>query len=163
MKRKIDFRTSPFFPEMIRFVSALFIPVGAFLIFASWIGGAIVLFGCVIILTTTYRLEVDRENKTYNDYVWFLGLKNGTVKHFDKIEYLFIKKSKRNQNLNSRGSTVTITKDIFDAYLRFSETEKIHLLTKENKTKLVNRLKLLANSLQVKIFDYSAEEPVVID
>lgn len=164
MKNKgIDFRTSPFFPEMTRFVSVLFIPVGAFLISISLFGGAVVILGCIMILTTTYRLEIDREKKTYKDYVWFLGLKNGKSQRFEKIEYIFIKKGKMSQTMNSRVSSSVLTKEVFDGYLRFSESEKIHLLTMENKTKLVNTLKRMANSLEVKIIDYSEEEPVVIN
>jgi hypothetical protein len=160
--KKNDFRTSSYFPETIRFVSILLIPAGLLFIFVNLIAGAIFLISAVVVLTTHYRLEVDLENKVYRDYVWFLGLKNGKTSRYENIEYLFIKKSKVSQNLNSRISTKTITKNMFDGYLKFNEAEKIHLLTKENKTVLITRLKTMAEGLQVKIVDYSADEPMVL-
>lgn len=161
--KKLDFRTSSYFPETIRFVSMLLLLAGLFFIFVNLIAAAILLVPGIIILTTSYRLEIDFENKVYRDYVWFLGLKNGKTARFENIEYLFIKKSKISQNLNSRISTRTITKDTFDGYLKFNEAEKIHLLTKDSKSALVGRLKHIAQLLQLKIVDYSVDEPVVLN
>lgn len=161
--KKFDFRTVPYFPQMINILGIVLAVAGAVLIVSTnFIPAVICIMSGVIVLTTSYRLEIDLENKTYKDYVWFLGMKNGKTARYENIQYLFIKKSKISQQLNSRVSSTTITKDAFNAYLKFSEEEKIHLLTSESKTVLVKKLRNIANMLQVKIVDYSTDEPVVI-
>jgi hypothetical protein len=84
-------------------------------------------------------------------------MKKGALEQFEKIEYLFINKSRLSQNLNSLISTRAISKDVFNGYLKLDGGEPIHLITKANKTVLVDRLNKIADALQVKVVDYSAD------
>jgi hypothetical protein len=155
-KDKIDFRTSAYFPSGMIFVGILLLFIGVVVLIAkSPVAGTVIILASAIILTTHYRLAIDFENGQYKDYVWFLGLKRGETERFEKIEYIFIKQSKLSQNMNSLISTRTITKDAFNGYLKFSENETVHLLTKVNKTDLLDRLNKIAAALQVKVVDYS--------
>jgi hypothetical protein len=158
-KNKIDFRTSAYFPSGMIFAGVLFLFVGLLIaISVNMILGTIIILGGIIILTTHYRLEIDFENMRYKDYVWFLGLKKGEPEKFEGIEYLFINKSKLSQNLNSLTSTRTISKDAFNGYLKLRGDETIHLLTKENKRALLEKLNRMASLLSVKVVDYSVDQ-----
>lgn len=157
-RSKVDFKTGFYFPTGLIF-AGLILMVGGLAISISLniIGGIIFILIGLILITTHYRLEVDFESRRYRDYVWLLGFKIGASEPFEKIEYIFVKKSKMSQNMNSLISSRTFTKDVFDAYLKLDGHETIHLLSKENKSKLVSRLTKIADMLQVKIIDYSLE------
>lgn len=158
-KNKVDFRTSGYFPSGMLLAGVVFILGGLLVAIAAKIFlGIVIILAGITILTTHYRLEIDFESKRYRDYVWFLGLKNGKPEKFEKIEYLFINQSRLSQNLNSRISTRAITKDVFNGYLKLDGEETIHLLSKENKAALVQRLNKIADLLKVKVIDYAADQ-----
>jgi hypothetical protein len=112
----------------------------------------------ITILTTHYRLFIDLKQKSYMEYVSLLGLKVGRDRgRFEHIEYIFIKKSRVSQVLNSRVQSTTIHKWQYDGYLKFSEQNKIHLITLENRVKLKAKLSVMATQLNTKVIDYSNE------
>jgi hypothetical protein len=55
-------------------------------------------------------------------------------------------------------ASTTIRKEVYDGYLKFSNEEKIHLLTKDNKKEIVERLEEISGKLGVKLIDYSEDE-----
>jgi hypothetical protein len=162
MAKVVDFKTAGYFSGTILFVTAFFVLVGAVVVAVNAIVGIVILITCVIVFTTHYRLSIDFENKVCHDYLWILGLKNGEKLKFEKIEYLFIKKKKVSQTMSIRVASSTIRSEVYDGYLKFSETEKIHLMTKDNKKDLLDKLRIISSALKVKIVDYSLEEPKVI-
>jgi hypothetical protein len=102
-------------------------------VFQQPVIGLIILLISLIVFTTHYRLTVNFDTKEYHDYVWILGLKNGVKGRFETIEYLFIKKNKVSQTMNLKSLSSTIRKDVYDGYLKFSDKDKIHLLTNDSK------------------------------
>jgi hypothetical protein len=126
--------------------------------FFHFLIGLALLIGSVVIFTTHYRLRIDLDQRVYSDYVWIMGIKHGKITSFEKIDYLFIKKSRTVQNLYARGYETSVRKDVYDAYLRFSETQKIHLVTRESKRLLVKQVKILAAQLGVDVIDYTNGE-----
>jgi len=156
----LDVKTSLYFPWTFIFFGALLGAGGiALVVSGSAVIGVVLILTGLTLLTTHYRLAVNFETKTYHDHVWVLGLKYGEKVKFEKIEYLFIKKSKVSQTMSMRVASSTIHKEAFDGYLKFSEKDKIHLFTKDNKEDLVAKLKVLSTALKVKIIDYSVGEP----
>ena len=127
-------------------------------IFFHFLIGLALLIGSVVIFTTHYRLRIDLDQRVYCDYVWIMGIKHGKTASFEKIDYLFIKKSHTVQNMYARVYTTSVRKDVYDAYLRFSETKKIHLVTRESKRLLVKQVKILAAQLGVEVIDYTNGE-----
>ena len=109
----------------------------------------------LLMITSHYRLCFDLRQKRYSHYVWVLGLRVGDWYHFDQIEYLFIKQNRMRQNLNSMTRSKTIYLDVYDGYLRISETDKIHLFTSNRKEPVKKRLLALAQLLHVDVVDYT--------
>lgn len=89
-------------------------------------------------------------------------MKHGEKGKFEIIEYLFIKKSKETQTMNSRASTTTVQKEVFDGYLKFSENDKIHLMTKISKKDLMQEMKNIASKLNLDVMDYTEGTPTKI-
>ncbi len=159
MMNVIDFKTSAFFSGRIIFVGILLAVFALFVVLKSLLAGLIIFIISVVIFTTHYRLRIDFVKKAYFDYVWFMGLKNGDHGKFGRIDYLFIKKSRVSQKMNHIVISSTIQNEIYDGYLKFSDGEKIHLLTKESKTGLLEKLKVISGKLNTRIVDYSEGEP----
>jgi hypothetical protein len=157
-----DFKTSGYFSGMILFGGALCIFFAIMFVSTNWIASAILVAISVVIFTTHYRFRIDFENKTYHDYLWILGMKQGEKGKFLQVEYLFVKTSKVSQSMHLRVSSSTITKYVFDAYIKISPEKKIHLFTKESKHDVLVRLKELASILSTKVVDYTLEEPTEI-
>jgi hypothetical protein len=156
----VDFKTTLYFPWTFVSFGVLLGAGGiALVVSGSAVIGVVLILTGLTLLTTHYRFAVNFETKTYHDYVWVLGLKHGEKVRFEKIEYLFIKKSKVSQTMSMRVASSTIQKEVFDGYLKFSEKDKIHLFTKDNKEDLIAKLEVTSAALKVKIIDYSAGEP----
>jgi len=153
----IDIRTSLYFPGSILFIGVLLLVGSGALFIIKGLVGTIPLLFSAIIFTTHYRLRIDLDSKEYFEYLWILGFKNGEKGKFENIEYLFIKKKKVSQKMNSRASSTIIRSEVYDGYLKFSEENKIHVSTQSTKEKLMNQLSPIASVLNVKIVDYTEE------
>ena len=158
----IYFRSESYFPWHVKFVAVTLVFVGGLLLFKNEWLGIFILVGCAAVLTSHYGIAIDPSKKLYSEYVWLLGIRTGSNKPFNAIEYIFIKPNRQTQTMNLRAVSSDVTKDIFDAYLKFSESEKIHLLTLESKTALTKKVKTLAAQLNVRVVDYSSGEAVVV-
>ncbi len=152
---KTDFKTSNYFSWHVYYSGFLFIAFGLASLTIHPIIGLILCFSGLIFVTTHYRLAVDLGNKAYHDYIWFLGFRRGEKGKFKAIEYLFIKRSSVNQTMHLRVASSTIRKEVFDGYLKFSEQDKIHLLTMDSKERLIKKLKHISTLLKVSVVDYS--------
>ena len=103
-----DFKTAVFFPRRIIFTGVLLVFAVLLAVLKSLVLGLIILLVCVVIFTTHYRLRIDYTKKVFFDYVWILGLKNGDHAKFEKIEYLFIKKSRVSQKMHHIAASTTL-------------------------------------------------------
>lgn len=159
---KIDFKTSNYFARYVYYTGYAFIALGLAVLNINLIATVILSIVGLIFITTHYRLSIDLSAKAYHDYIWILGLKIGEGGKFNTIEYLFIKKSNVSQAMNLRVASSSIQKDVYDGYLKFSEQEKLHLLTLDNKDELMKKLKEIADRLKVGVVDYSGEQPVKV-
>jgi hypothetical protein len=159
----VNFKTSSYFSATAVICAVILLPLGVVTLFANLVIGLVLLAISVLILTTHYRLEIDFGNKTYYDYVSLLGfLKQGERGSFETVQYLFIKTNRVSQTVNSRVSSMTVTKMVFDGYLKFSDEDKIHIASRDNKNNLVKKLQTISNQLSIQIIDYTEEEPAVI-
>jgi hypothetical protein len=116
----------------------------------------------VVILTSHYGLHINKTTLTYKEYTWFLFWKIGKEVKFDQIEYLYIKANKVSRTYNSRIQSATITDVEYDGYIKFSETEKIHITHARKREQLIAKLSPLKKYLNVKILDYTREVPTEI-
>lgn len=157
--KKIDFKTSSYFPGHIILTGIFLLALGLAVISMYMIAGLVLCFISLVILTTHYRLNIDLNNKAYHDYLWILGFRTGEKGKFNTIQYLFITSSNVTQTMHLRVASSTIRKEVFDGYLKFSEGNKIHLLTMDSKERLTKKLKNISAQLKVRVIDYSGGDP----
>lgn len=156
--KKVDFKTAPYFSGIFILLGVFLLSVGLLLLSTQIIASLILFFFSLIIFTSHYRLLIDFDTKTFHDYVWFLGFKNGEKGKFERVEYLFVKKNTVSQKMQLKAANSTIRKEVYDGYLKFSDAEKIHILTKDNKKDVLAKLQEISGKLNTKIVDYSKVE-----
>lgn len=160
----IDFKVSGYFSMTFLILGGILVFFGLIALLESlWLLGLLLWLVSLLIFTTHYRLRIDVETKTFHDYLWVLGMKHGEKGKFDAVEYLFIKKAKVSQTMSVKVASTTIEKDVYDGYLKFSDGNKIHLLTKDSKVALQKRLNVIAEKLQTKITDYTEGAPKILE
>jgi len=158
-----DFKTENYFPFHVLLVGGGLLLIGLSMVTLKlFMGGLIVLLIGIIIVTTQYRFRIDLDKKEYQDYIWILGMKAGKRIQYDEIRYIFIKQSQESQTMGLRAATTTIHKTVFDSYLKFSEQEKIHLITRDNRKDLIEKLRPISQKLKTEILDYTFGEPQVV-
>ncbi|HEY3403760.1 MAG TPA: hypothetical protein VGK59_10260 [Ohtaekwangia sp.] len=153
----VDFKTSGYFTFPFFIVSGALMIIGLPVLFESWLVGTILLVISITIFTTHYRVRIDLVNKTYHDYLWIWGMKHGEKGRFEIIEYIFIKKATVSQPMRAIAASSTVRKEVFDAYLKFSDHAKIHLLTGDNKKTVMDKVNGMASRINVTVVDYTAE------
>ena len=158
-----DFKTSGYFPFHVMIVGGVMTAIGISMLAGGiYIGGLVVLLIGLLIVTAHYRCRIDFDKKIYQDYVWVLGLRAGKKIPFDEIQYIFIKAGQESQTMGLRAANTTLRKSVYDAYLKFAENEKIHLVTRDSRDRLVRQMQPIAEKLQVDIIDYSMGDPKII-
>ena len=155
MKGKIKFNTQYYFPNRIVWGGGSFgFALGLFAagyVWGSVVGGIIFLLS----ISTRYGVEIDFDKKKFQEFIWILGYQHGERVPFDAIQYLFLKDFRIAQTFNSRVNSATVIEDEFRGYVKFSEENKVHILTMDDYDKLVGKLKPLAAKFKVGLMDYT--------
>ncbi|MBX2961414.1 MAG: hypothetical protein KF687_02810 [Cyclobacteriaceae bacterium] len=99
--------------------------------------------------------EINPENKTYREYTSFFVFKTGRFKSYAEIELIFINRAKESQQMYTAHTTHSSTFEnmVYNAYLKFSNGEKIHLQKTKDKERLMTKLKPLCDTLGVDLID----------
>jgi hypothetical protein len=151
----LSFKTGSYFPSGVAFAAAIVGAFGVLFIFVELMVGLPITMIGLVVATTHYRLIIDTKKKTYKESVWFLGYSTGEPIAFESIQYLFIKTSNESQTMYGRVARTTIHKRVFDGYLKFSETQKVHIATRDSKEELIGQLRPVAKALDIPINDYT--------
>lgn len=107
------------------------------------------------LLTARNGLLLDLAEKTYREYLWILGIRLGKAESFSRIEYVFLKENKVSQNMTARLASTTVRSEVFDGFIRFSETDKVHVFRGKTKEAVMKKLTDLSARLNVDILDYT--------
>lgn len=156
-RQKFDFKTTRYFPGSFIFLGVLLVICGLVALTKIIVLGLLLFLIAAFLLTTSYGLTINLEQKHYHDYLWVLGYKKGEWKSFEGIDYFFIKKHNATQTMHMKSITNTVRRPVYDGYLRFSEKHKIFIASFEKKNKLLAKLEPIAAALSVEIVDYDAD------
>lgn len=66
------------------------------------------------------------------------------------------------QTMGLKAATTTVVKEVYDAYLKFSDEEKIHVLTANHKDKIITKLHPVSKALKIDLVDYTIGEAKVL-
>lgn len=154
----MDFRTSNYFSWHVHVLAVCLIFIALTVFQESIWGGLAILVPCAIIFTTHYRLQINLDNNEYRDYLWILGLKDGKPHRFEKLEYFFIKINNVSQTMGLKAANTTVVKQVCDVYLKFSDDEKLHVMTANRKEIIVKNFYQLPKAWTLKYWTIQMEK-----
>lgn len=148
-KLQFDFKFGFYFPWTFRFLGALATGGAVFLLANfNWPGLPLLLLGLVLLFSYE-GVEIDHLKKTYREYTSWLTYKTGEWISYEAIEKVYINKKLETQRMYSAhtSKSASFSREVFDAYLKFSSGEKILLLSKKNKTDLLKQIEGFTKTL----------------
>ena len=150
MNEKINLKTHNYFPFHFRALGVLLVPVVIVPIFPLLsLGLGLLSF---LLLTSHYRLEIDSELRTYKEYLWIFGFKQGEVIPYQTAESIFINVNSRNVDFGF-AVRYSSSKKVYAAYLKLDREVKLYLGENASKTKLQKQITGLAEKLSVEIIE----------
>lgn len=156
----MEFQIQQYFPLQFKFVAGLTL-IGSLVMLAEghpiWAG--LLLAFSIAVLTTRYVLWVDKDQLKYRDYLWVMGAKRGEIKTCSSFDYVYLKKIYYSQKLNSRGTTNTVHKEKYQAFLKLGDDSTIDLGSSDGKEKKLLLAQKLANYLEVPLKDQTEINP----
>lgn len=153
----IDIKSGSLFPWQFRIVAVLVIIAAiAIILDHFWVSSVLILAG-VFALVSNEGTEVDVNNQTYREYTSFFFVKTGKFSPYSGAEKIFLTKGKRSQQMYTAHTTHSSVFEnvVYNAYLKLSSGEKIHLLTGKDKDRVIKRLVPLSTGLNVEITDHT--------
>ena len=156
--KKIDIRYGSLFPWPFQILAGIILLIGISLIVERTIASIVLIFVCGSVLSASEGTEIDVDGKYYLEYTSFLFfIKSGSKEKFLDMEKIFINTSKTKQQFYTAHTTKSsIFENIeFNAFLKFSDGRKVHLLQKRKKEALLAQVNKVAMKLGVPIEDHT--------
>jgi hypothetical protein len=150
----IDIKQEAYFPLQFKFFGALIAFGGLVLpniqnfhIFSILLGLVMLIVGLAM-MTTRYGLKIDPDTRSYTIYTWLLGFRIGKPVPFQKIERFYINQSTESMQMTTRGNQVfDIDKQVFKAFMKIDNGDKIHVDTDKSRDRLESRIQDYQKSL----------------
>jgi hypothetical protein len=151
----IDIKFGALFPWHVRFVAIGAIVVAFAVLQNYWWVSLLILAASFFVLVSHEGTEINTANKTFRSYTSFLIFKTGEVEKYSAVEKVFINSGNQSMKMYSAHTSLstTITERVFNAYIKFSNGEKVHLLTSKSKEDVIKKLTPLTHALRVEILE----------
>jgi hypothetical protein len=157
-QRKIDIRYGSLFPWPFQVMAGIILLIAISLILERTIMSLVLIGICGSILSASEGTEIDIDGKDYVEYTSFLFfIKSGTREKFLGMEKVFINTSKTKQQFYTAHTTKSsIFENIeYNAFLKFDDGRKVHLLQKRRKEALLTKINKIATILEVPVEDHT--------
>ena len=143
----------------IRFFGILLVIIGLVIFYKIMALSIILILIGLVIAFSNSGVIINLENNTFQEYNSFFFFKTGENERFDKIDLLYINKNNKSQQMNSPRMTQThVMKYVqYDAYIKFDNGDKLHLLTEKDKAKLFSKLEPVVKHVGIPITDNTQE------
>ncbi len=156
-KPKITITTQTYFEDHFYYAGLFLLIVGFPVLFIKWYLGIIALFLGFIVMTTAYKLVIDSEKHSAEDFLFFLGMKrNKVVTTFNKIHHISIKSGTYSQQLNYKSLSSTVHGTMYSAYLMTDE-ENYFLGESKSQKKITTKAKAVAGQLGLELIELGKE------
>jgi len=158
MSKKIDLSTGRYFYNQFVLFGYVLIGVALWLFYKEeYTIGVVSVLISIILLTTRNGLEINLSKKYINKYVQILGWKMGNKMILGNLDRISIKRINVSQTMNSHGGRrTTMTNYVYKSFL-ISSDEALAIYENGDKAKLINKLKLVSDFLEVSIKDETGE------
>lgn len=156
-KNKVDIQYGSLFPWPFQLIAGIVVIVAASLILERTAVALAFIIVSGFVLTAAEGTEIDLSRKTFLEYKSFYFIKSGTRESFSGMDKIFINTSKSRQQMYTAHTTKSsIYENIeYNAFLKFDDGTKVHLLKKRKKDDLMKRISTIAAKLGVPVEDHT--------
>lgn len=155
MEKSVSIKVKNYFEGNVYFLGWMLLLSCVFVFIINWIVAVIVAFIGGLIVSSHYKLIIDKEKKIVHDQLLLLGLKN---KHesfkFKQLKHIIINEAKFSQKMQLRAASGSMTGMLYSAYL-VCDDKKHFLGESQNLAKLKVKAEDLANQLGIEVKDRS--------
>lgn len=154
-KYRMDVKSGRLFPWHFLFLAVVFSAFGLAIIGEHPLLSAFLLAGSVLVLSAHSGTDINIKEHVYREYMSFLFIKTGKWIKYQSMERIFINKTKLSQRAYTAhaNQSSTFTHYEFNAYLKFEDGTKVHLLSNKSKEKMLQRVDTLAEFLRLPVVD----------
>ena len=151
----IDIKFGVLLPWQFRVASVGAIVVAFAILQNYWWVSLLIIAASFFVLVSHEGTEIDPLNKTFRSYTSFFFIKTGEFEKYSDVERIFINSGNQSMKMYSAHTSLstTITERVYNAYIKFSNGEKVHLLTSKNKEEVLKKLTPLSQTLKVEILE----------
>lgn len=155
MRDRIDVKFGLLFPWHFLFLAGVVLIISISLLADRTIPAICLMTVCVFMLSAYSGTEINKADRVYREYMAFFFIKKGKHVKYDSIERIFINRTTTSQRVHTAHTNHSSQfKNVeFNAFIKFDDGTKIHLLTKRNKQKLLVALEKISATLQVPVVD----------
>jgi hypothetical protein len=156
-RTKVDVRYGSLFPWPFQLIAGIVLIVAASLVLERPAIAITFIIISGLVLTAAEGTEIDVASKSFIEYKSFFFIKTGTRDTFSAMEKIFVNTSKSRQQMYTAHTTKSsIYENIeYNAFLKFDDGTKVHLLKKRKKGDLMKRINNVATRLGVPVEDHT--------
>lgn len=159
--KKFDIKTGERFPWHFKILAVIFIVIALIIISNYPLIAAILSFLSLLIFTARGGLEIDLEKNIYREYMSFLWIiRIGKPVKIKAVEYIFINSDtvSRKKYTAHTSQSSTFKNREYNAFIKFSNGDKIKIMSRKNKQPLLEYSTALAKQMGTSLVDYTEEE-----
>ena len=151
----IDIKFGSLLPWHVRLVAVGAIVVAFAILQNYWWVSLLIIAASFFILVSHEGTEIDPVKKTFRSYTSFFFFKTGEFEKYTEAEKIFINSGNQSTKMYSAHTSLstTITERVFNAYIKFSNGDKVYLLTSKSKEDVIKKLTPLTKALRVEILE----------
>jgi hypothetical protein len=147
-----------YFPSGMVFFAILLSVVGVVVVFQKPVVGFImVLLGPAAAFTFS-GIDINLTDKTYRDYISFLGIKTGTWVPLPEIEYISVYNAKYSSSNHSYVQTYKKEDEAVAVQFVMPGNKRMFITEYDQKHKAISTAALLSNRLRIEVLDATEVE-----
>ena len=156
-ERRISIRTERLFPFQFLVLGGVFLFAGLVtLVIKPFISPVLLLLGGLI-LTGFRGVEFDTNQQQYREFNSLLLIRFGKWNPYSKVEKIYVNAVNTSQYVYTKVTTGTTFRNReYNAYIKFDNGTKVHLMVRKNKEKLMKQLKPVADLFSIPLTDNTA-------
>ena len=155
----IDIRCGRLFPFQFQVIAIVFLIGSVATFYLNPVIALLLILISVVILTAHEGTEINSSARTYREYNSFLFIRSGQHKKYSGIEKIFINSEKVSQKMYTPHTldSSTFRHINYNAWLKFDNGVKVHLMSKKDKEALLGMLGKIAMFLNTSVVDATGE------
>ena len=157
-KSTVSITTQTYFGDHFYYTGWALLILGIPVLIIKWNVGLIFLLVGLLVTTTSYKLVIDPAQNKIEDFLFFLGRKQGKIaKNYTSLKHIAIKSGRYSQQLQLRAASTIIEGTMYSAYL-ITDEENFYLGESKSKKRISTKGRRIAEKLGIKVEELNLEE-----